>query len=184
MKRLFDIVLSLMALLLLLPIMLLLALLVKMDSEGPVLFKQKRVGRNGHLFSMLKYRSMVVNAAQVGPHFTSSCDPRVTRIGRFLRKSSLDELPQLINVVLGDMSLVGPRPNVLIQRDEYTVEDWAKRNSVRPGITGLAQALMRSEATAEERTRLDLEYVDNSSLKFDLHVMLLTIKQVLRKGGH
>ena len=184
MKRMFDIGLSLIILLLALPIMVLVALLIKLESRGPAIFNQKRVGRQGQLFNIYKFRSMVVDASSQGPHFTRPQDPRVTKIGRIIRKTSLDELPQLFNVLKGDMSLVGPRPNVPVQRCEYTSEEWNKRNAIRPGITGLAQAKLRSTATREERTHLDLEYVNKASLTYDIKILLMTIKQILLKGGH
>ncbi len=183
MKRLFDVSISIILLLILSPLLLLLALLIKLESKGPVFFRQERVGLNGQPFAIYKFRSMVPDAASSGPHFTRDNDPRITRTGRFIRKTSLDELPQLINVLKGEMSLVGPRPNVPVQRNEYSEDEWVKRNAVRPGITGLAQAVHRSSATAEQRTRLDLEYVDKSSMGFDLWIILLTIKQVIFKGA-
>lgn len=184
MKRAFDILVSVLILIPALPFLLLITLLIKIESKGPVIFKQERVGRFGKIFSIYKFRSMVVDAAKQGPYFTQNGDPRITRIGRFIRKTSLDELPQIINVLCGDMSLVGPRPDVPVQRSNYTEAQWNKRNSVRPGITGLAQATLRSAATLEERTSLDLEYVDNVSLGYDIWVILMTIKQVLFKGGN
>jgi lipopolysaccharide/colanic/teichoic acid biosynthesis glycosyltransferase len=183
-KRIFDLLFSLILLLLTFPLMLLVALLIKLESKGPSIFKQERVGQNGSTFTMYKFRSMVVDAASRGPHFTSPKDPRVTRIGRLLRKTSVDELPQIFNLIKGDMSLVGPRPNVPRQRFEYTKEEWEKRNKVRPGITGLAQAKLRSAAVAEERTRLDLEYVDKMSFFYDLWIILLTVRQIFFKGGY
>jgi len=182
-KRLFDITLSLFFLLFLIPVLILVAILIKIESKGPAIFTQLRVGKNGNEFSIYKFRSMIVDAPGQGPYFTQDNDPRITRVGRLVRKTSLDELPQLINVLKGDMSLVGPRPNVIAQRSEYTSEDWNKRNSVRPGITGLAQATLRSAATTEERTKLDLEYVDKSSFLFDIKILIMTVGQVLGKGG-
>lgn len=184
MKRLFDILVSLFVLVLAFPFLFVIALLIKLESPGPVIFKQERVGRFGRTFFIYKFRSMVADAASQGPYFTQDGDPRITRVGRFVRKTSLDELPQLVNVLKGDMSLVGPRPDVPKQRSNYTEGEWLKRNQVRPGITGLAQAKLRSQATLEERTRLDLEYVDRASLTFDLWVIMLTVKQVLFKGGN
>ncbi|MCT4626539.1 sugar transferase [Halodesulfovibrio sp.] len=184
MKRAFDIFSSGCALLCFAPIMLVVAVLIKLESKGPVLFKQQRVGLNGSFFSIYKFRSMVADAPERGPHFTQKNDSRITRVGRVLRKSSIDELPQLLNVLRGEMSVVGPRPNVSAQRAEYTEEQWVLRNSVRPGITGLAQALVRSGGTAEQRTALDLEYVANQSFLFDLKIILLTVKQVFFEGGN
>jgi lipopolysaccharide/colanic/teichoic acid biosynthesis glycosyltransferase len=127
---------------------------------------------------------MVVESESIGPYFTVEGDPRITRLGRFLRRSSLDEIPQLLNVLRGDMSLVGPRPNVFAQRTDYTLEEWGKRHSVKPGITGLHQALYRSNSTLEQRNIIDLEYVDKQSFFLDLKIILWTAKQVLFKGGN
>jgi len=184
MKRLFDIGVSLIILLLMAPPMVLIAILIKLESKGPAIFKQERVGLHGQSFFIYKFRSMIVDAANQGPYFTQKNDPRITRLGRFIRKTSLDELPQIINVLKGEMSLVGPRPNVPEQRSGYTESEWNKRNAIRPGITGLAQAKLRSAATADERTRLDLEYVDKASFSYDIWVILLTVKQILFKGGN
>ena len=183
-KRIVDIVVSLFALLVFFPIMILVAVLLVLDSRGPVIFSQMRVGLNGSLFRMYKFRSMFNNAQQEGPHFTSPSDTRVTRVGKFIRKTSLDELPQLLNVFFGNMSLVGPRPNVEVQKNEYTDEEWDKRNSVKPGITGLAQATLRSAATSEQRKELDLEYVDKISVVLDIKIIVLTFNQLLFRGSH
>ena len=183
MKRLFDILVALVALVLLSPVMMIVAVMIKLESRGDVFFKQQRVGLDGIDFKIYKFRSMVSGADKQGPHFTSSNDSRITKVGAFLRRTSLDELPQFINVLNGTMSLVGPRPNVPAQREEYSQAEWDKRNSVRPGITGLAQAVKRSAATPEERTQLDLEYVDKSSFVYDIYVMWLTVKVVLAGRG-
>lgn len=155
-----------------------------LDSPGGAIFRQKRVGLGGRLFDVLKFRSMVTNADKIGGYSTADGDARITRSGRFIRKTSLDELPQLINVLKGEMSLVGPRPDTPMQEANYSPKEWAKRCSVRPGITGLAQATLRSEATPEERTRLDLDYVDRAGVGFDLQILGMTIRQVLFKGGN
>ena len=183
MKRLFDILVAFIALLVFAPIMLPIAIIIKAQSPGPMLFRQTRVGLHGEHFSILKFRTMVADAAIKGPYFTAGNDPRITSVGRVLRKTSLDELPQVINVLFGHMSIVGPRPDVPVQREGYSQEQWDKRNSVRPGITGLAQAVKRSSATPEERTRLDLEYVEKASIWFDIYVIILTIKQVVSGKG-
>lgn len=143
-----------------------------------MVFRQTRLGLNGREFGMYKFRSMVKNAAQMGPYFTTDKDPRITRVGRFIRRTSIDELPQLINVLKGDMSLVGPRPDVPVQRSLYTEADWAERCSVRPGITGLAQALYRSEATYEQRLNADLRYAREASIWLDLQILVLTIRRL------
>lgn len=142
MKRLVDIVGALAALALLSPVMLGAMLAVWLDDGRPVFFRQTRVGVGGRTFGMFKFRTMVRNASTIGPWHTASDDPRITRTGRFLRRSSIDELPQILNVLRGEMSLVGPRPDVPAQEALYTPQDWALRCSVRPGITGLAQALL------------------------------------------
>lgn len=183
-KRLFDIGASLAALLLLSPLLLGTALAVALESGFPVLFRQTRVGLGGQTFGMLKFRSMVKNAASIGPYFTSANDPRITRVGRFIRRTSLDELPQLINVLLGDMSLVGPRPDVPAQRSLYTEADWVQRCSVRPGITGLAQALYRSTSTEAQRLEADLRYTREASLWLDLKICWWTVQRLSGKGAN
>lgn len=183
-KRLIDIFGSLIALLVFLPLMLGVSLAIYLSDTGPVLFRQKRIGIDGREFGIYKFRSMVVNAELLGGYSTADADPRITRVGRWLRKTSIDELPQLINVLLGDMSLVGPRPDVPEQKALYTDEEYRLRNSVRPGITGLAQATLRSEATVEQRKIMDLEYVREISLINDLKIILKTVDQVLMKGGN
>lgn len=184
MKRSFDILVSLITLIILLPVFVIIALAIKLDSKGDVFFLQERVGRGRQTFGIYKFRSMVSGADQQGPYFTSKNDARITKVGAFLRKTSLDELPQFINVLKGDMSIVGPRPDVPKMESLYTPEQWQERHLVRPGITGLAQATLRSSSTMEQRTAMDLEYVSKHSLWFDLKILLLTVKQVLFKGSH
>lgn len=180
----FDVIVSLMLLFIFFPLMVVIAVAIRMESKGAALFRQERVGQAARPFLMYKFRSMVVDADQKGPHFTAQGDPRITRVGAILRKTSLDELPQLINVIKGEMSLVGPRPDVSAQRDNYSEEQWQKRARVKPGVTGLAQAIARNRATPEQRTALDLEYVDRASLLLDIKILWLTLKQVLFKGSH
>ena len=184
MKRLVDVAVSLLALLLLSPVLLGVALAVALESGFPVLFKQQRVGRGDREFGLYKFRSMVKNAAAIGPYHTASDDPRITRSGRFIRRTSLDELPQLFNVLKGEMSLVGPRPDVPAQRALYTPQDWQARCSVRPGITGLAQAKLRSEATPQQRLELDLRYVREHSLALDLRILWWTLGRLTGKGAN
>ena len=184
MKRCLDAGASALVLAILWPVLALIALVVRLDSPGPVFYRQERVGRGGRRFLIFKFRSMVSNADQIGPYHTARGDARITRVGAILRKTSLDELPQLLNVLRGDMSLVGPRPDVPAQESLYKPADWAKRNSVRPGLTGLAQATLRSAATPEERRQLDLEYVDRASVMFDLKIIFMTIRQVLGRGSY
>lgn len=178
MKRLMDIVLSLIALVLLSPVLLLTVLAVVLGSGFPVLFRQTRVGLKGSEFGMLKFRSMVKNAASTGPYFTQANDARITRVGQFIRRTSIDELPQIINVLLGDMSLVGPRPDVPAQQSLYTPQDWAQRCSVRPGITGLAQVKGRSAMSFEQRLALDLDYAQSVSWWRDVQIMWWTVCQL------
>lgn len=184
MKRFLDVVGSAVGLALLLPVLALTGLAIVLESGRPVLFTQVRVGRGGREFRMYKFRSMVADATRRGPYFTLQDDPRITRVGRFIRRTSLDELPQLFNVLLGDMSLVGPRPDVPAQRALYTEEDWRERCSVRPGITGLAQALLRSEATQEQRLELDLRYARDHGAWTDLKIMWWTLGRLTGKGSN
>ena len=178
MKRLTDIVLSLIAFTLLSPVLLLAALAVMLDSGLPVLFRQTRVGLGGREFGMFKFRSMIKNAASTGSYFTDTNDVRITRVGQFIRRTSIDELPQIINVLLGDMSLVGPRPDVPVQKSLYAPEDWLRRCSVRPGITGLAQVQGRSAVTFEQRLALDLAYASQVSWWRDIQIMWWTVCQL------
>jgi exopolysaccharide biosynthesis polyprenyl glycosylphosphotransferase len=193
-KRLLDIFVSSLVLIALSPLFLVVALLIKLDSIGPVFFVQERVGLSKRRFRMYKFRTMVVNAEQkqselervneaVGPVFKIKNDPRVTRVGRFLRKRSIDELPQLLNVLKGDMSLVGPRP--LDLRDYYGLdEDWLRRRfSVPPGITCLWQVNGRSSVPFQEWMDLDLRYIDHWSFWLDVKVIAKTIPAVLKGVG-
>lgn len=173
-----------MALVLLSPVLLLAALAVVIDSGFPVFFKQTRVGLKGREFGMFKFRSMVKNAASTGPYFTQTNDARITPVGQFIRRTSIDELPQIINVLLGDMSLVGPRPDVPVQQSLYSPEDWTRRCSVRPGITGLAQVKGRSTVTFEQRLALDLDYAKNVSWWRDVQIMWRTVWQLSGKHAN
>lgn len=184
MKRLMDILLSLAALMVFSPVMLAAAVATLLDSGAPVFYQQIRVGRGGREFGMYKFRSMVKNAAAIGPYHTASDDPRITRVGRLLRTTSIDELPQLINVLKGEMSLVGPRPDVPAQRGLYRDADFAQRVSVRPGITGLAQVLYRSDAIGTQRLDADLKYTREVSLWLDLKIMWLTLGRLSGKGSN
>ncbi len=192
-KRTFDMMASFVACLTLAPVFGIVALLIKKGSDGPVLFKQSRVGKDGLSFDVFKFRTMVVNAEELmadlvednegaGPLFKMKDDPRVTKIGAFLRKTSLDELPQLWNVVRGEMSLVGPRPALASEMAAWDADLYG-RLRVRPGITGMWQVSGRSETTFEEYTRLDLYYVDNWSLVVDLAILAKTIPAVLKSDG-
>jgi lipopolysaccharide/colanic/teichoic acid biosynthesis glycosyltransferase len=179
-----DIVLSLIALLLLSPVMLGAAVAILLESGRPVVFLQRRIGLGGREFGMYKFRSMVKDAATRGPYFTSDGDPRITPVGRFIRRTSIDELPQIFNVLAGDMSLVGPRPDVPQQRSGYTDADWNQRCSVRPGITGLAQALYRSDSTIAQRLEADLRYTRESSVWLDTKILWWTVRRLTGKGAN
>jgi lipopolysaccharide/colanic/teichoic acid biosynthesis glycosyltransferase len=179
-----DITLSLVALLILSPVLLGAMLAITLESGFPILFRQTRLGLHSREFGMFKFRSMVKNAASIGPYFTSDNDPRITRVGRFIRRTSIDELPQILNVLKGDMSLVGPRPDVPAQRCLYSDADWAQRCSVRPGITGLAQALYRSTSSETQRLEADLRYTRESSVWLDLKIMAWTLGRLTGKGSN
>jgi exopolysaccharide biosynthesis polyprenyl glycosylphosphotransferase len=192
-KRMSDVALTLFFSLIALPLGLIIAIAVWFDSRGPVFYTQTRVGKNGEPFSCYKFRSMVVGADELraeidvlneasGPLFKVRDDPRRTRVGRFLRRYSLDELPQLFNVLRGDMSLVGPRPNLPEEVAQY--KEWHKRRlSVSPGITGLWQVSGRSDLTFDEMVLLDIYYVENWNLAMDFSILLRSIPAVLRGQG-
>lgn len=182
-KRVFDVVATALALLPALPAMAIVALAIKLDTRGPVFYRQKRLGRGEQPFSVFKFRSMRVDADQCGPQFTTTDDPRITRVGKFLRGTSLDELPQLLNVLRGDMSLIGPRPYVGFELQDWSTEDRQSRASVRPGISGLAQVSGRSELKPDEIRALDVEYVKKSSLTFDFQILWKTVVSVLFRKG-
>ena len=180
MKRLFDIILSLPAAVILLPVFVFTALAIKLASKGPVIFKQQRAGKNGKPFTFYKFRTMKADIDPFGPSPKSAADPRLTKVGKFLREHSLDELPQLFNVLKGDMSIVGPRPLYLSQMAEWN-ERQKKRLLVKPGLTGLAQISGRGELTREEKLELDVKYVETANLLTDIKIILATIAQVFQR---
>lgn len=184
-KRLFDFVLTLVGTVIISPILLVISILIKCSSKGPVLFKQERLGYRGKIFKILKFRTMVVNAEHMGTGvvINEKDDPRVTKIGRFLRATSLDELPQVFNVLKGDMALVGPRPPVTYHPyDGYkNYPEWAKKRfEMRPGMTGLVQTTIRSDAPWDDRMKIDCEYVDKFSVLFDIKILFDTVKTVIK----
>jgi lipopolysaccharide/colanic/teichoic acid biosynthesis glycosyltransferase len=180
-KRAVDVIVSSLLLLLLAPVLFLIAVLVWLDSPGPILFVQKRVGRNGELFDIYKFRSMHTTAPRYGLSPTQSCDPRITAVGRFLRRSSLDELPQLINVFLGEMSLVGPRPEMPFIVRRYDSQQ-RQRLQVAPGITGLWQLSADRAFPIHDNIQHDLSYIKNRSFFMDLAILLHTPLRALRGG--
>lgn len=200
--RALDLIIAPVLLVLLLPLLALIAIAIKLDSTGPVLFRQRRLGRSTKPFTVKKFRTMKQGVSQdihrefvIGliaggepervegkPQFKLSTDPRVTRLGRFLRRSSLDELPQLWNVIRGEMSLVGPRPALEYEVDHYPAA-WLKRFAHKPGMTGLWQVSGRSELTMAEMVKLDIEYTDRRSVWLNLSILLRTIPVVLTARG-
>jgi len=182
-KRIFDISIALLALIFLAPVLLIIAILIKLDSHGPIIYKQERVGFDGREFWILKFRTMKTGAEQqTGPIWAKSDDPRRTRVGAFLRRTSIDELPQLLNVLRGDMSLVGPRPERKFFVDKFKEEipRYLERHRVKSGMTGWAQVNgLRGNTPIEERTKYDIFYIENWSLAFDLKIILKTLSAVI-----
>lgn len=184
-KRLIDVVCSFMGVLVLSPLFIIIAIIIKTTSKGPVFFSQKRVGKNGKEFNMYKFRSMVVNAEELkekleaqnemsGPMFKMKDDPRVTKVGKFIRKTSIDELPQLFNVLKGDMSLVGPRPS--LPKEVAQFEDWMyRRLEVKPGLTCYWQVSGRNNIDFEDWMKLDIKYVDERNLWIDIKLIFKTV---------
>lgn len=193
-KRVIDVILASVALILLSPLFAIIAIAIKIDSKGPVFFAHKRIGKNGKIIKLYKFRSMVINAEELIKSFTPeqmreykenyklTNDPRITKVGKFLRKTSLDELPQLINIINGDLSIIGPRPVVADELEKYGVNK-DKFLSVNPGLTGYWAANGRSNTTYEQRMEMELYYIDNLSLKMDIKVFFKTILSVLKKEG-
>lgn len=193
-KRIFDVVASAIALVLLSPLFLILAIAIKIDDpNGPVFYTQTRVGKNGKTFQIIKFRSMISNADKLlarlknqneveGAMFKMKNDPRITRVGRVIRKYSLDELPQLINVIGGSMSIVGPRPPLISEVEQYTDYD-KQRLMVVPGCTGMWQVGGRNDVDFDEMVRLDLTYIQNRSVWLDLKIMFETVKIMIVPNG-
>ena len=180
-KRLVDMIVSLLALIILSPLFLILAIAIVVDDRGPVFYKSKRIGRNFKEFNMYKFRSMKVNAPNLlnedGSTYNAKNDPRVTKVGRFLRESSLDELAQLINVLKGDMSLIGPRAGDVESKDTYAEDEKAK-TLVRPGISGLTQAYYRNGLGVREKRLYDAWYAHNVTIWMDIRIIFRTVKTV------
>lgn len=193
-KRVIDVILASVALILLSPLFAIIAIAIKIDSKGPVFFAHKRIGKNGKIIKLYKFRSMVINAEELIKSFTPeqmreykenyklTNDPRITKVGKFLRKTSLDELPQLINIINGDLSIIGPRPVVADELEKYGVNK-DKFLSVTPGLTGYWAANGRSCTTYEQRMQMELYYIDNLSLKMDVKVFFKTIEAVIKREG-
>ena len=193
-KRLFDIVISFLAMIILSPLILFIGILIKIDSDGPIFYKHKRIGKNGKYIYLYKFRTMVKNADQLHEHFDQEQlekfkenyklknDPRITGLGKFLRKTSLDELPQLLNVFKGELSLVGPRPIVDGEIDKYGGNK-NKFLSATPGLTGYWQVNGRSYTTYKQRIDMELYYIDNMNIWLDVKIILKTFITVIKKEG-
>lgn len=183
-KRILDVIISAVALIVLLPVFVVIALVIRLDSKGSVFFLQKRAGRGDKTFRMVKFRTMRVDTPHdTATHLLKNADSYITRVGAFLRKTSLDELPQLWNIVVGDMSLVGPRPALWNQADLLKARRRFGAADVRPGLTGWAQINGRDELPIEQKARLDGEYVRRMSFGFDLRCILGTISAVIHRRG-
>lgn len=184
-KRLFDIFFSLFLGILLLPVMLIIALLVKIDMSGPVIYKQERLGKNGKRFYIFKFRTMDITAEDDGPRWAKADDPRCTKIGRKLRKTRLDELPQLWNILKGEMSFVGPRPERPYFYDQFEtyIHGFSNRMAVAPGLTGLAQVMGGYDLLPEKKILYDMEYIKHRSLLLDLKIIFKTVKLVFTHKG-
>jgi len=183
-KRLIDIILSFLALIILSPVFLILVIAIKVDSKGPVLFKQKRVGINKSHFNILKFRTMRIDTPKDCPtHLLENPDQWITKVGKFLRKTSLDELPQIWNIFVGQMSIIGPRPALWNQYDLIEERDKYGANDIRPGLTGWAQINGRDELPIDIKARLDGEYVEKMSFTMDVKCFFGTIVSVLKHDG-
>lgn len=193
-KRIVDIILSIIGLIILLPIFILIGIIIKIDSKGTIFFKHKRIGKNGKTIYIYKFRTMSPNAEEMIKNFTPEQleeykenyklkkDPRITKVGTFLRKTSLDELPQILNILKGELSIIGPRPVIEEELEKYG-ENKEKFLSITPGLTGYWQANGRSTTTYEERIEMELYYVENCSWKMDVKIFFKTIVTVLKKEG-
>ena len=185
-KHILDKVFGSILLILLFPILAIISIMVKIDSRGPIIFKQKRLGKDGRIFEMYKFRTMYVDAPDLrnedGSTFNSDDDPRVTKIGKILRKTSLDELPQILNILKGEMSFIGPRPDLPDHFEIYDEND-KKKLSVRPGVTGYAQANGRNNNSWAQRIEMDIFYIENYSLLLDINILFKTVYSVLRQEG-
>ena len=179
-KRGLDIFIALAAMVILSPVLVAIGITIRLSSKGPAIFKQERAGKNGRPFVFYKFRTMTLDVDPFGPSPKSGQDRRLTKVGKFLRECSLDELPQLFNVLKGDMSIVGPRPLYLSQIPEWS-ERQKKRLLVKPGLTGLAQIQGRAELTREEKLELDVKYVETASFLADIRIILATIVQIFSR---
>lgn len=184
-KRCFDVIISLITMIVLLPLMLLIAVAIKLDSKGKVIFKQNRVGKGGELFLIYKFRTMSTSApSEMATKDLDNPYSYITRVGSFLRKTSLDELPQFLNVIKGDMSIIGPRPLIEAELEIHRLRAEKGVYSVRPGLTGWAQVNGRDDISDEEKAAYDSEYVQRCSVGFDIRIMLRSISVVFKRDGY
>jgi len=181
-KPLLDFLFSLFSLILLMPLFIIVSILIKLTDKGPIFFKQIRVGKNQKEFLIYKFRTMVVNADKIGPVLTQDNDPRITKIGKILRRTSIDELPQLINILKGEMSLIGPRPEVPSIVKTYT-EEQKNVFKVKPGLTGWAQIHGRDELSIDTKLKYDMEYINNLSFWLDFTIFIKTFPVLLSSRG-
>lgn len=183
-KRIIDFILSLLALILLSSVFLIISILIKTQSEGPIFFKQKRIGKDKKLFNILKFRTMKIDTPKDTPtHLLKNPDQYITKIGKFLRKTSLDELPQIINILKGEMSIIGPRPALWNQYDLIEERDMYNVNTILPGLTGLAQINGRDELEIQDKVKYDKEYKDKISFILDIKIFFKTILNVFKSDG-
>jgi len=182
-KRFTDIIFSIILLIISIPIIIITAIAVKLDSKGPIFFVQERTGINGKPFKMYKFRGMVNNASEIGPELTQVDDPRITRVGKILRRSSIDEIPQLINVLKGDMSLIGPRPEITSITSNYS-EEQKEVFKFKPGISGFSQINGRQLLSPDKRVEMEVEYYRNATIWSDLLIAALTFKVILSNEGN
>lgn len=182
-KRITDILISLITLILTFPILLISIVAIKIDSKGPIFFLHERTGLNGKPFKMIKFRGMVHNALDIGPELTQINDPRITRVGKILRRTSIDEIPQVFNVLKGEMSIIGPRPEITKITSSYSIEQ-RKVFEFKPGITGISQIGGRQMLSPEQRTKMEIEYYSNENFLSDLKIFYKTIAVVISNEGN
>jgi undecaprenyl phosphate N,N'-diacetylbacillosamine 1-phosphate transferase len=181
-KRIFDLLVSLVAIILLSPLLIIIAVAIKLNDKGPAIFKQERAGKDGQPFIFYKFRTMKVNVDPYGQSPKSGTDPRLIKCGKFLREYSLDELPQLFNVLKGNMSFIGPRPLYISQIRELS-DHYKRRLQVKPGLTGMSQIYLRSDLTSQESLDMEVEYVQRQNFWLDIKILFLTLGVVLGKKG-
>lgn len=182
-KRFSDFIISFISLIIISPIFLLVAIAIKLESKGPVFFLHERTGLHGRTFKMIKFRGMIDNALKYGPGITQVNDPRITKVGKFLRRTSIDELPQLINVLKGEMSIIGPRPEIVSITQNYP-EEYKRVFEFLPGITGFSQVNGRQMLTPEQRTLMEIDYYSNETFWGDLKILLKTIPVIISNKGN